>query len=858
MHRPHTRRPEPASVAMLLATMLSFPRVAVAQQTATPTVTRVAGGAHATTAAAFAAAAPAIDGLDDDAVWRTAPAIRSFREYQPVEDRVPQFRTSVRIAYDPGNLYVFLRAFDAHPDSIVTMLARRDVWTAADMMGVLIDPYHDRRTGYELDVNPSGVKTDWSIRNDGDEDGAWDAVWDVATRVDSLGWTAEFRIPLSQLGYRSSASDTFGIAVWRQVERAGERMIWPARYTSRPGIVSQFADLTGLERLAAPRRAQLVPYVLTKNVAVPDGAGRRQRATVGGDLTYALLPGLRLDATVNPDFGQVEADPAELNLTAFETFFPEHRPFFVANAEQFSASLNCGLYACYHESLFYSRRIGRGPQLRAVNGDAASPTATRIRGAAKLTARVGGLAVGALGSGTQRVSGPTGLTIEPAARYGVFRATENLRRGESGIGIMATTVDRSLDPSSAPYLHRNASAAGLDFRHRFLSQYVISGSADWSRITGSRAAITLTQRDPIHNYQRADGALVLDTTRTSLSGDDEQMAFDKLGGVVQFEGIYTRRSPGFEVNDIGYLRQADQQTAYGWFGLVFNRPTRLYRALTGNLNAWWWATTAGLVTNRGVNANVHWTLSNLWMVGAWVSFDNLGATFCDRCARGGPALRTDRMTSTWFNVRGDDRHHLVPQLTLRTSRTDGGRSTSFSVSSDVTANVSSRLSASLGTQIAAVHDRTQWLGNYADSTGETHYAFALLDQRTLGVTARLDYTLSTTLSLQAYAQPFASWGRYDDVREIADPRAVAYVDRFRAYDIPGGAAAGVDSKQLNADVVLRWEYHPGSTLFLVWTQGRQAVADDPGTGGAWDHVRGIFDLRADNTFLLKISYWFTP
>jgi uncharacterized protein DUF5916 len=816
-----------------------------------------AGRVRGTTRATYAATAPVIDGRDDDPVWRSAPLLTEFWESVPVVEADPVFRTTARIAYDPRNLYVFLRAFDPHPDSIITQLARRDGYPPSDYLGVLIDAYRDRQSGYEFDVNPSAVKSDFAFRDDGASfDAAWDGVWDVATRIDSLGWTAEFRIPLSQLRHPAAASDTFGIYLWRVVKRTGEGMSWPFRRRSLPGLASQFADLTGLDGLARPRRGELVPYVVTKNVTVSPGPGRDQRLALGADVRYALASNATLNATVNPDFGQVEADPAELNLTAFETFFAERRPFFVEGAGQFTYDLNCGLYSCFHEGLFYSRRIGRSPQLRDVYGGAGSPAATRILGAAKLTGRRGGLDFGALGAATARVNGPAGAAIEPPARYAVLRGRASFRDGESNVGVMLTGVTRDLDSATAPYLHAGAYAGGLDFQHRFLRQYVLHGSAHWSRVEGSATAIAATQREPIHNYQRPDGTLRLDTTRTRLTGDDEQLAFDKLGGVFRFQAIYMRRSPGFDVNDLGYLRQSDQQTAYGWLNLTLDKPTSLYRRLVWNVNAWWWATTAGLVTDRSVNTNAHMTLHNLWTLGAWVSFDGLGTTFCDGCARGGPALRQDRGTATWFDVTGDDRHRLVPELTVTTSSADGGRSSSYSVQPSLTVNASSRLAASFGISSTTRHDDRQWLGNPGDSGGITHYAFAHLDQRTVAVTARVNYTVSTTLSLQAYGQPFASWGNYSDGRELADPRAAAYGDRFKPFAM-AGAPGGVNSRQFNGNIVLRWEYRPGSTLFAVWTQGRQGFTSTPGRGTAIANLRDIFDQPADNTFLIKVSHWLT-
>ena len=780
-----------------------------------------------TAPASYARIPPVIDGRDDDAVWSEAALLDSFPESVPAENLHPRFRTTGRIAYDARNLYVFLRAYDPHPDSIVTQLARRDGDTRSDYLGVLIDGYRDRRSGFEFDVNPSGVKSDFAFRNDGEQfDAAWDGVWDVATRIDSLGWTAEFRIPLSQIRYPAATRASFGIYLWRLVKRTGEGLSWPLRHRSLPGLASQFGDVMGLDGLAAPRRGELVPYVVAEHRSVVSTA-------VGADFKYALAPNVVLNATVNPDFGQVEADPAELNLTVYETFFPERRPFFVAGAGQFTYDLNCGLYSCFREGLFYSRRIGRD--------------GARILGAAKLTGQSRALSLAGLVAATARGT-------EPAARYGVLRATRAFRQGETDVGVRATGMIRDLDPVSATTLHRDAYAAGFDFRHRFRRQYTIHGSVDWSRVDGTPAAITLTQREPIHNYQRPDGALTLDTARTRLTGDDEQLAFDKLGGVFRFQGVYTRRSPGFEVNDVGYLRQADLQTAYGWVNLTLEKPTRLYRRFVWNLNAWWWATTAGLVTDRAVNTNAHLTLNSLWTLGAWIAVNGLGTTFCDGCARGGPALRQDRGVATWFDVTGDDRHRLVPEVTVTTSSADAGRSSAYSVTPSLRVSAATRFAASLGMAWTATHDDRQWLANVTDSTGRIHYTFAHLDRRSLGVTLRANYTMSPALSLQLYAQPFASWGPYSDVRELADARAAHYADRFESYS-GTPSPAGVDSRQFNGNIVLRWEYLPGSTIFAVWTQGRQEFDSTPGTGSGMEHLHDVFSHPAANTFLIKVSHW---
>jgi len=415
-----------------------------------------------TSVAATRAAEPlVIDGRDDDVVWHEAASITGFQEWRPSEGGPPKLPTVAKIAYDAGALYVFVRAFDPHPDSIITMLARRDYFTPSDMIWLFLDSYHDRRTGYEFGVNPSGVKLDAQIYNDGNEDFAWDAVWDVATRVDSLGWTAEFRIPLSQLRYGRQKHHTFALIIDRNLYRYSQRVSWPLLRQSKAGFVSQFGDVGGFDDLEAPRRLEAAPYVVTKNVSqfTNTGIGRTQDVTIGGDLKYRVASNLTLDATVNPDFGQVEADPGVLNLTAFETFFREQRPFFVQGAGIFRYDVNCtAVNDCSTgEGLVYSRRIGRAPELARTYNDTTSPAFTTILGAGKLTGRLpGGLTLGVLDAVTEHVTGVGGKTIEPTTNYGVVRLRQDFRGGESTIGGIVTAVNRDNDAFTSSYLRHSA------------------------------------------------------------------------------------------------------------------------------------------------------------------------------------------------------------------------------------------------------------------------------------------------------------------------------------------------------------------------------------------------------------------
>jgi hypothetical protein len=821
--------------------------------------------ATATTAIAVRATLPVIiDGRDDDAVWRTAPAITQFREFQPAENGDPRFATEAKVAYDDHNLYVFIRAFDPHPDSILKLLARRDVRAATDQLKIMIDSYHDRRNGFEFAVNPAGVKRDYAIYNDAQEDDAWDAVWDAAAQVDSLGWTAEFRIPLSQLRYVPRATNTFGFGIWRDIQRYTERVSWPLYRNSQSGITSQLGELTGLTGLPSPRRPELAPYVVTKNVSVPVGAGfdRSQKMTVGADLKYGITPNLTIDATVNPDFGQVEADPAVLNLTAFEPFFAERRPFFVQGAGIFRFDVNCSAVndCSTGEGLFYSRRIGRAPQLDY--GDPNAATATTIYGSAKLTGRLpGGQTLGVLDAVTGREAATLDRTMEPTTNYAVVRAQQDFRGGESGIGAMVTAVNRHLDQWTEDALHRNAYVGAVDFRHRFLgSRYQVSGSLALSRVAGTDSAIALTQRDPVHYYQRPGVGVSYDPTRTSLAGDGEALKFGKVGGgITRFETSYERRSPGFEVNDLGFLRQADQQSWSTWFAFQSRHPSSIYQTAFWNFNWWQYWTAAGTPVERAGNTNVHAQLNNRWWVHGGVTAGQLGTTFCDRdCTRGGPAVRVDPYLSAWGEADGDERPALTPYVWFNYWRGDAGRSERFNGNVQVALRVASEFRTSV--TLSATHnlkDVQPADPNVITDASGTHYLFARLDQKEASLTGRIDYTLSTVLTLQLYAQPFISKGTYANVRELADPNAAAFANRYKPYadtsvtNHPGG----FNDKAFNSTVVLRWEYRPGSALFLVWTQGRSDYTSLEGRRSLPGDFRDLFDLHPNNTFLVKASYW---
>src|SRR5256714_6394846 len=863
----------------LVLVLISLPVVSLGQapaqpETATPRVASnsnkpsiegrdVASRSTATSAMASRAnTAPVLDGKSDDPAWQDAQVIDQFVEYEPKKGAETRFKTEVRVTYDDKNLYVLARMYDPAPDSIVSLLSRRDVKTASEQLKLVIDSYHDRRTGYELAVNPAGVKRDYYVYDDTNEDETWDAVWDVATRIDSVGWVAEFSIPFSQIRFNNAEEHTFGFMVVRDIGRTSQRISWPLLDHDKQGFMTQLGDLGGIRSLATPRRLEVMPYVVTKNETRPSGSSfdHPQSMSAGADVKYGLSSNLTLDATINPDFGQVEADPSVLNLSAFETFFEERRPFFLEGAGIFSFRTACGDIDTQCTGLFYSRRVGRSPQLAGIYGDASSPTNTTILSAAKVGGRLGrGLSVGLLDALTQREQGAQGATIEPQTNYAVARLQQSISGGSGDIGAMVTGVNRSMDAQSSPYLRGSAYTGGIDLRKRFFNKnYELTGYVAGSIVRGTAAAIAATQLDGVHRYQRPDDNIAFDPNRTSLSGNAERLTVSKFGGgFTRFQSVYQRFSPGFETNDVGFQPRADEQMFRNWFALQLNNPSKAYRMAFFNFNTFQTWTTEGLPTNMSLNTNWHVQFPNQWWGHIGGNFGNFKATYADREARVGPAVRRSSDYDVCGGIELDSRKSWTPNMFFGQYGGDAGHSVGRWINPAIDLRMSSRFSTSLGFNYEKATNDNQWNGNFGVSgVDTTHYTFARLNQTTLSLTTRMNFTASPSLSLQFYAQPFMTTGKYTNWRELANPRAEKYEDRYKPY--LGGDPGGFDFKQLRSKTVWRWENRPGSTLFFVWQEGRELSSDQASDCYFRHDLTNLFSLHPNNTLLIKASYWFNP
>ena len=830
---------------------------------------------------------PTLDGLLTEPDWNIAGVATGFTVFEPNEGEAPSQRTEARVLFGDEAIYVGIRAFDTAPDSIVTRLARRDERAHSDWVDVVIDSYHDRRTAFRFGVNPAGVKVDGYMFDDTEEDDSWDAVWDVATHTDEHGWTAEFRIPYSQLRFDGAARQTWGINFARFIARHLEMSLWAPISRGDGALVSRFGDLEGLSDLSPPTRLEIMPYSVVRmerfpgNTADPFYDPHDYSSTVGADVKYGLTTDLTLDLTVNPDFGQVEADPAQVNLSAFETFFPERRPFFVEGSGIFAFRFSEGGGDMAREGLFYSRRIGRPPRGRV--RDAAyeeSPGRTRILGAMKVSGKTGsGWSLGLLHAVTGReeartadIDGTVGeQMVEPTAHYGLARVSRDFREGRSAVGIISTWTRRGPGPAAELALHQGAYAGGVDARHRFGGdRFIVTGYLLGSTVRGSEAAIARTQRSPARYYQRPDGDHTLyDPTRTSLNGWAGSATLAKIsGGYWRFATGAMARSPGFDSNDLGFMREADFVLPFAWVGYQRFRPAWHFQNWSVGVDTWAPYSFGGEGYRKGVNLNGNFTLNNFWSGFAGVMRQSAGFSYA--ALRGGPLLRQDPSWGGWFGFSSDSRKQLQAEVQNNWQLSPEAGSWTYGSRASLRWRPVSRASLSAGPFVNRRQEDLQWMGRF-DLDGP-NYIFAQLGQTTAGVTTRVDWTFSPNLSLQVYAEPFVSAGDYGDLRRITDPRADGYANRFADIEAATGSdgtvSADIDGdgtaetfpnpdfnfKQFRSNAVLRWEYRPGSVLFAVWSQGRNHFAQT-GDFSLGEDLGDLFGQPGEDVFMVKLSYW---
>lgn len=843
-----------------------------------------------------------LDGRLDEAVWRTAPVASGFVQRQPRNGAPASQPSEVRVAYDAHALYVGVRNVDTAPDSIAQQLGRRDADDIyADWFFVGFDSYGDRRTAFVFGVNPRGVLRDSYLFNDTDEDDSWDAVWNVAARVDSAGWTAEFRIPLSQLRYDVNgavgAVRPWGLNFSRIIARHGEESLWSPTPADAPGFVSRFGTLSGLDSLRAASRAEFVPYVRTQLETQPPAARNRFTppselgGAVGGDVRLKLPQSLTLTASINPDFGQVEADPAVVNLTAFEVFFPERRPFFLENADAFAFGDTRTLNSSDPPRFFYSRRIGRAPQRRPSGDDIVAlgiNAQTPIAAALKLSGTTpAGWQVGVVNATTphedaevQRRSGVISReSVEPLSNYHVSRVRRLLRGGQTGVGVFLADTRRAVDdPLLADRVARSASVAGLDWEHAWRDRtYAVSGVLSASDVRGSTAVLQRLQRANYRSYQRPDAPhLTFDPARRRLTGHYGAVSLAKTAGERLLGSVtYEETSPGFEVNDLGFQVRSDFRSVST--AMQYRNPF---------LSAWSREWSVSLFSTHSDNYAgdrveqrfalfAETTLLNFWELSTFTSVSP--QTMNDRLLRGGPLAQRPRGMNQGFELSTDSRRPLIASLELaRSTDVAGGRRESVSLEIDWRPLPQARLRVGPAYDVATAVD--QYVQAVADplatATFGQRYVFATVAQREARLDTRLDWTFSPWLSLQVFLQPFTSAGRFSRFREFTTPRRFDFaeygVDRGTVEATASGVRVDPDGtggspafliptqdftvRALRGNAVLRWEYRPGSSLFLVWSQQRE-FATDAAVFGVARQVSRAFADPGRHVFLIKFARW---
>ena len=860
-----------------------------------------------------------VDGRLDEPVWAEAPAITDFIQSNPAEGEPGTQPTEFRVAFDDNAIYIGAMLYDSFP--ISGRLARRDMGAVDfDYITINLDSYHDHETSYSFSVNPSRSRRDMVSSSGGGGGGggdtSWDPVWEVATQITEVGWSAEMRIPFSQLRFSPDEEQVWGIQLSRNIHRNQERLAYPFIPTLERGGASRYAHLDGIEGIRSGQRLELLPYVAARGeylqLGVPSGinfsnpyrSGSDYFGKAGLDLKYRLASNLTLDATVNPDFGQVEVDPSVINLTAFETRFEERRPFFVEGGDIFRIGEGGPAGSTGRPpQLFYSRRIGRPPSGSAppdaVFTDVA--TATTILGAAKVTGRVGdGWSLGLLEAVTAQETATyvdanqaaDQAVVEPAANYLVGRVRRQVRGGETRFGVFGTAVNRGLAGTGMDgRLHSAAYSGGADFAHEWSNRtYRISTMFTGSYVQGDPAAITRTQRSSTRYYQRPDANhLSLDANATSLAGYYAMVDIVKQAGAFGAKVAVAASSPGYEVNDLGFQSASDRIILDTNFTYNQPNPGRILRQWDARWSpdAVW--NYAGDRVWTEVNGDVDWQFLNYWS--GVVRLEYNPPHDDDRLTRGGPLARTPRRFGGRVNFSSDGRRAIVGQINYQWAVEDGD-SWNRSLSLSLTANPSERLRVQFGPALTRRHAWAQYITSVedalADQTYGRRYIFGGLDQTTVSLDTRVNVTFTPLLSLQLYVEPFISTGNYRELKELERPGTFKFLeygtDIGTVSQDPGGSYA-VDPdgtgpaapfavadrdfsyRSLIGNAVLRWEWQPGSTLFLVWQQSRISSLSGDGANGTDPWIGGfelgrdagdMFATPADNIFVIKVNYWLNP
>ncbi|NJB70986.1 hypothetical protein GGR42_001448 [Saonia flava] len=848
-----------------------------------------------TTSSLNEAKAPVIDGLLDDAGWDIVDWAGDFIEMRPDENTAPTETTKFKILYDDKNLYVAFRCYDSQPDKIERRLSRRDGFQG-DWVGIFIDSYNDERTSFNFIVTAAGVKGDeFSTNNGNNSDESWNPIWYTKTNVDLEGWTAEMKIPLSQLKFGKSKEQSWGLEVMRKLFRGEERYVWQRIPREVAGFVSEFGELQGLLNIEPQKQLEIQPYTVSKfetyegEEGNPFRDGNEFDLNGGLDAKIGITNDLTLDLTVNPDFGQVEADPSTIALDGFQIFFNERRPFFVENSNIFdyrvSSSQAGNTFGS--DNVFYSRRIGRSPQggVSTVDDDFVDqPDNTPIIGAAKFSGKTkDGWSIGILESVTAKRyaaiynnGNRRKEVVEPLTNYFVGRLQKDFNNRNTFLGGMFTAVNREDLTENIDFLHESAYTGGFDFKHQWNERaWYVGGNINWSHVKGTEEAIQNTQESITHLFQRVDADyLEVDEEKTSLTGTGGNVQIGNLDGRWKFESGATWRSPELELNDIGFQRRADDIRHYTWIGYQTQKPDSTFRRVGVNYNHWTAWDFGGNHNLLQFNTNSWQNWKNNWFTNA--GFNYMPINYSNSALRGGPRLRYSRGISFWNGINTDNRKKV--RFNIFHNGSFGGHNSynTYNIEFGVSYQPTNALRISAFPSYGINNDKLQFIDNI-DVGGNTRYLNGEIEQRTLSMSFRLNYTINPNLSIQYWGQPFISRGRYSNFKFITDPLAKEFTDRFSLYndnqiffidevynvdeDLDDVTDFSFDNPdfsfvQFRSNLVVRWEYIPGSEIFLVWSQDVSQNADPQEELFRSLENNILGDQKPQNIFLIKATYRF--
>ncbi len=851
---------------------------------ALPSESRVRKLARATR---IAGESPTIDGNLGDPAWSQGEALSDFVQREPREGADPTEKTEVIFLFDDDALYVGARMYDKNPAALRAGATRRDELGFAEALKVSLDTYLDRKTAFNFGVSVAGVRRDFYNPIDDEvkqRDAGYNPVWEAKALIDSLGWIAEMRIPFSQLRFNDKEHYVWGMNLNRYIPARNEDLYWALRKNREAGWSSVFGDLVGISNIRPTSRVEALPYLASEatlrgapNAQNPFDSGHNIVTRIGGDIKMGLGPHMTLDATVNPDFGQVEADPAVVNLTAFETVFAERRPFFVEGNRLLS---NTG------QAYFYSRRIGAPPHGTISGSFVDVPTNSTILGAAKTSGRFNsGLSIAALSALTGKETArsynlSSGLEssaeVEPTTVYGAVRAEQEFGKEVSTAGAVLTSVYRPMDASNPmlQLLVRNALTGGGNFNLRFDSgTYELTGDAGFSYVKGDPQAIRRVQSSSARYFQRPDAIYEhLDTTRTSLSGYTATLALNKNAGDTWLWGLsLSTKSPGFELNDFGQLSTADNLDFSANVHYRDVVPSEFYHSYDIGLTLKSGWNYEGIRKLASADFSARYTWKNFWRT-------TLGGSYAprvlsDNLTRGGPLMAKPSTQAVSFSVASGVTARTALSLNLSTGRDELG-GWSYSVSGAVAPKPGQVWEFSVTPLYERLVSSRQYVSTLSDGRPETYskrYIFAFIERSTLSLQFRLTYNFDPDISLELYAEPFAASGRYFDFGELRSAGAL----ELRSYGTDGtafvrkadGSAQVTDGtksftisnrdfnvRSFRSNLVFRWEWRLGSTLYLVWQQNRMnssPTGELVNPSGLWQTIETV----GDNIVALKISYW---